>query len=63
MNGRDLFQVLRASRPKLKVLFTSGYAPDAIARRGVLEEGFAYVPKPFSPNDLAAKVRYVLSTG
>ena len=56
--GIILDQVLR---PKLKVLFTSGYPAEVIARRGVLERDVAYLPKPFSPEALASKVREVLS--
>jgi two-component system, cell cycle sensor histidine kinase and response regulator CckA len=48
-------------RPKLKVLFTSGYTADVIARRGALDQDVAYLPKPFTPDSLLAKVRQVLS--
>ena len=42
-------------------MFTSGYTSDIIAHRGVLEYGVTYIPKPFSPHDLASKVREVLN--
>ena len=61
MNGRVLSERLRVLRPKLKVLFTSGYTADVIARRGVLERDVAYLPKPFSPDALAAKIREALA--
>ncbi len=61
MNGKELSDRLRQLQPDLKVLFTSGYTADVIARRGVLEENVAYLPKPFSPERLAAKVREALS--
>lgn len=61
MNGKELSDKLRALRPKLKVLFTSGYTSDVIAHRGVLDYGVAYIPKPFNPDKLAAKVREVLT--
>ncbi len=61
MNGRELADRMQAQRPQLKVLFTSGYTADVIGRRGVLEPGVAYLPKPFSAESLAAKVREVLS--
>jgi len=48
MNGKTLADQLRALRPNLKVLFTSGYPADVISRRGVLEPGVAYLPKPFT---------------
>jgi len=60
MNGRHLADRLRALRPDLKVLFTSGYPNDVIAKHGVLEDGISYLPKPFSPEGLATKVREVL---
>jgi CheY-like chemotaxis protein len=60
MNGKTLSSQLRVLRPKLKVLFTSGYPADVISRRGVLEQDVAYLPKPFTPRSLAAKVRDVL---
>jgi len=61
MNGKSLSERLRALRPKLKVLFTSGYTADVIARRGVLQRDVAYLQKPFGPDSLAAKVREVLT--
>ena len=61
MNGKVLSERLRNLRPKLKVLFTSGYTADVIARRGVLERDVPYLPKPFSPEALAAKIREVLA--
>lgn len=61
MNGKELADRIRRLRPKLKVIFMSGYPADMIARRGVLEQDVAYLPKPFTPNGLAAKIREVLS--
>jgi CheY-like chemotaxis protein len=61
MNGMDLSRRLRALRPKLKVLFTSGYPAEVIARRGVIERDVAYLAKPVSPDALVAKVRDVLA--
>jgi nitrogen-specific signal transduction histidine kinase/CheY-like chemotaxis protein len=53
MNGKALSERLRTLRPKLKVLFTSGYTAEVIARRGVLQRDVAYLPKPFGPDSLA----------
>jgi two-component system, cell cycle sensor histidine kinase and response regulator CckA len=61
MNGKEVSERLRALNPRLKVLFTSGYPGDAIARRGIPERDVAYLPKPFSPDSLAAKIREVLT--
>ena len=61
MNGKALSEQLRVRRPRIKVLFMSGYTADVISRRGVLEREVAYLPKPFTPGSLAAKVREVLA--
>jgi two-component system, cell cycle sensor histidine kinase and response regulator CckA len=60
MNGRMLANKLTALRPKIKVLFTSGYAENLIARRGVRDQGINFIAKPYSPRDLAKKIREVL---
>jgi len=62
MNGHALARQLRARHPGLKVLFMSGYTADAIAHRGVLDSGVHFIQKPFSRNDLAAKVRETLDS-
>jgi CheY-like chemotaxis protein len=60
MTGRDLSERLIKARPSIKVLYMSGHTGDAIVRHGVLEPGIAFLQKPFSPADLARKVREVL---
>jgi PAS domain S-box-containing protein len=62
LNGRDLAERLSAARPDMKVLFMSGYTDDAVVRHGILQEGIAYLQKPFTPRSLSAKVRKVLGT-
>jgi two-component system, cell cycle sensor histidine kinase and response regulator CckA len=62
MNGRDLASLLRADRRDLRVLFISGYPADVIADCGVLADDVPYLPKPFSPEVFAAKVREVLAS-
>ena len=57
MNGRELADRVRSEMPAIKVLFMSGYAGDALGRRGVLEDGLAFLPKPFTPAALLQKVR------
>jgi PAS domain S-box-containing protein len=61
MNGKTLAERLTASRPGLKVILMSGYADEAIGHRGAHEAGWAYLPKPFPPQALVAKVREVLA--
>jgi PAS domain S-box-containing protein len=60
MNGRDLANSLTDIRPSLKCLFASGYPANVIAHRGVLDEGVHFIPKPFSMQSLAVKVREAL---
>ena len=60
MKARKLSETLKGLHPNLKVLFTSGYSTDAIAHRGILDHGVSYLPKPFSPDELAAKIRGLL---
>jgi two-component system, cell cycle sensor histidine kinase and response regulator CckA len=60
MNGRDLWQALKALLPDIQCLFMSGYPANAIADRGILEEGAHFLQKPFAKKDLGAKVREAL---
>jgi CheY-like chemotaxis protein len=62
MNGKEVANQLVALRPGLKVLFMSGYSGEVIAHHGVLEAGVAYLPKPFTPDALSAKVREMLES-
>ena len=62
INGRDLANRLSKARPGIKVLFMSGYTDDAVVRHGILQEGIAYLQKPFTPRSLAERVRTVLGT-
>jgi len=57
MKGTELRDRINAIRPGIKVLFMSGYTSNVIVHHGVLEEGVRFIHKPFSMQDLAAKVR------
>ncbi len=61
MTGRDLATVVQQQRPEVKVLFMSGYAQDALAHDGRLEDGVTLLQKPFPKKELARKVRDVLN--
>ncbi|PAX09263.1 GAF domain-containing protein [Sphingomonas lenta] len=60
VNGAKLAEEARRRRPDLRVLFTTGYARDAISRDGALDPGVELIGKPFTVEELAAKVRDVL---
>ena len=60
MNGRELVERLIESRPGMRSLLMSGYTDDDILRRGVLHGETAFLQKPFTPEQLARKVRGVL---
>ncbi len=60
MTGRQLADSARAIKPDLKVLYTTGYARNAIVHGGALDPGTQLLPKPFSYSALAAKIRSVL---
>jgi PAS domain S-box-containing protein len=62
MSGRMLAQKVRSLTPEIKVLYTSGYIDDVIARHGVLEPNAPFLQKPFNPHDLLEKVREVLNS-
>jgi CheY-like chemotaxis protein len=60
MNGRDLAGNLQSRYPGLACLFMSGYSSDVIVHQGVLDAGVLFIQKPFSRQELAAKVREAL---
>jgi PAS domain S-box-containing protein len=57
LNGRELAERLRTERPRLKVIFTSGYSADVVAKDPMLRSGLTYLQKPYHPHKLALAVR------
>jgi signal transduction histidine kinase len=60
VNGKKLAEEALRRRPGLKVLFTTGYTANAVVHGGVLDPGVQFIGKPFTLDQLAAKVRSVL---
>jgi PAS domain S-box-containing protein len=60
MNGRQLAEEARRLIPNLKVLFTTGYARNAIVHDGRLDPGVELLPKPFTQAALAEKLRDII---
>jgi CheY-like chemotaxis protein len=61
-NGAKLASEARRRRPDVKVLFTTGYTRNAIVHNGALDPGVEMIGKPFTIDELAAKVRAVLDS-
>ena len=59
LNGRQLADAARVTRPGLKVLFVTGYAEDA-AGSSFLEPGMEIITKPFTMEVLASKIREMI---
>ena len=60
MNGREVADRMTQAPPGIKVIYTSGYTQDLIANRGVLNCDVRYLPKPYTIEQIAAKVREAL---
>ncbi|MEO7399188.1 MAG: PAS domain S-box protein [Polaromonas sp.] len=63
LNGRQVAEIGRQHRPGLSVLFMTGYAQSAAARSEFLAPGMEMIAKPFSMDELAAKIREMLASG
>ena len=60
LNGRQIIDAARETRPLLKVLFMTGYAENAAIAAGFLEPGMAMITKPFAMEALATRIREML---
>jgi PAS domain S-box-containing protein len=59
-NGREMVDEIRKLDPGVKAVFISGYAPDTMYKKGIIEEGMDLITKPFRKDELLRKVRKVL---
>ena len=59
-NGKDLADLILGFHPNIKILFTSAFTESSIVHQGMLDPGVSLIPKPFTPSELAIKIREVL---
>jgi signal transduction histidine kinase len=62
VNGRQLAEEALRRLPGIKVLYTTGYTPNAIVHNGVVDPGVQLISKPFTLEQLARKVHAVLDS-
>jgi PAS domain S-box-containing protein len=60
MNGRQLADAALVTRPKLKILFITGYAENAVLGEGTLKPGMHILTKPFSLDTLGRRIREII---
>ncbi len=63
LSGPEVVERLKQKQPSLKVIFMSGYTGRAEQQEKAFESGNALLPKPFTPRELARRVREVLDAG
>ena len=63
MNGRQVADAARVARPELKVLFITGYAENAVLNHGHLDHGMHVLTKPFAMDELASRIKGLITTG
>jgi DNA-binding response OmpR family regulator len=59
-NGKEVYEEIIKVKPKVKVIFTSGYTGDVVIDKGIHEEAMDFIAKPLSVRDLLLKIREVL---
>lgn len=60
MNGVEVAASVARIRPGIQVFFMSGYADQDLVRQGLLEPGTHFLQKPFTPQELAGRIRSIL---
>lgn len=63
MSGRDLADQLRTKKNELKIIYTSGYSPEAVSQNLPLKEGVNFLAKPYPPDKLLRIIRQCLDDG
>ncbi len=58
--GKEVYEEIRKTHPKIKVLFTSGYGYELVRQKGISEKEMNFVSKPISPSIFSQKIREVL---
>ncbi|HXN97886.1 MAG TPA: PAS domain S-box protein [Candidatus Acidoferrales bacterium] len=61
ISGRELAERVRVIRPKISVLYMSGYTDQAVVHHGILETDAVLLQKPFTMTTLSAKLREILT--
>ncbi|HEV7409933.1 MAG TPA: PAS domain-containing protein [Bradyrhizobium sp.] len=61
MNGRQLADQARETRPELKILFITGYAENVAIAKGFLQPGMEMITKPFDLDNLSQRIREMVS--
>jgi PAS domain S-box-containing protein len=61
ISGREIAAQISTRRPEMKIIFVSGYTPNAIVHHGILDENLNFLQKPFTAVTLTNKVREVLN--
>jgi PAS domain S-box-containing protein len=60
INGKEVYDEIKKSFPEIKVLFVSGYTSELVQKKGIIDSGLNFLPKPLLPNQLLKKVRGIL---
>ena len=60
LSGPQLAKQIATTHPQIKVLYMSGYNDDLLGRQGILTHDTLFIRKPFTPDELAQKIRQIL---
>ena len=61
MSGPELARHLQPRYPRMKILFASGYADDALSTRGELDSDIELIQKPFTPRAIVQRIHDLLA--